>query len=121
MGGGRVGAGAQAVSGQGATFDPAEVIAAWAGDPVAFVRQAFGAEPEPWQAKALAAVVTEDRIAIRSGHGVGKTAFLAWVLLWWLLTRYPAHILFSRRLVFLFVSFFIFIKLYSNCYNPKTF
>lgn len=75
-----------------AAFDPAEVIAAWAGDPVLFVRQAFGAEPEEWQAKALAAVVTEDRIAIRSGHGVGKTAFLAWAILWWMLTRYPARV-----------------------------
>ena len=56
-------------------FDPAEVIAAWAMDPVAFVRQAFDAEPEAWQAKALEAVVTQDRVAIRSGHGVGKTTF----------------------------------------------
>lgn len=71
-------------------FDPAEVIAAWAMDPVAFVRQAFDAEPEEWQAKALEAVVTQDRVAIRSGHGVGKTTFLAWVALWWILTRYPA-------------------------------
>lgn len=71
-------------------FDPAEVIAAWAGDPVLFVTQALGAEPEVWQAKALAAIVSQDRIAIRSGHGVGKTTFLSWVVLWWLLTRYPA-------------------------------
>lgn len=73
-------------------FDPAEVIAAWARDPVGFVRQAFGAVPEKWQAKALEAIVEHDRIAIRSGHGVGKTTFLAWAILWWLLTRYPAKV-----------------------------
>lgn len=75
-----------------AKFDPAEVIAVWAADPVLFVRQALGAEPEAWQAKALGALVASDRIAIRSGHGVGKTTTLAWVILWWLLTRYPSRV-----------------------------
>jgi len=40
----------------------------------------------------LAAVVTEDRIAVRSGHGVGKSALLAWIILWWMLTRFPQKI-----------------------------
>ena len=31
-----------------------------------------------------------DRISIRSGHGVGKSTFVAWVTLWFLLTRFPA-------------------------------
>jgi len=50
------------------------------------------AEPEAWQIEALSALVTDDRIAIRSGHGVGKSAFMAWVVLWWLCTRFPAKI-----------------------------
>ncbi len=31
-------------------------------------------------------------MAIRSGHGVGKTAFLSWLVLWWLLTRLPTKV-----------------------------
>jgi phage terminase large subunit len=73
-------------------FDPAEVIAAWARDPVAFVQQVLGAEPDEWQAEALNALVSGDKLAVRSGHGVGKTTFLAWTILWWLMTRWPARV-----------------------------
>src|SRR6478609_468698 len=44
-------------------------------------------EPEPWQAEALEAVGQHDRVSIRSGHGVGKTTFESWLILWFLLTR----------------------------------
>ena len=69
-----------------------QLIAAWADDPVLFVRTALQATPEPWQAKALEAVRDNDKVAIRSGHGVGKTTYLAWLVLWWLMTRHPAKI-----------------------------
>jgi len=36
--------------------------------------------------------VDHDRISIKSGHGVGKSTFLSWCILWYLLTRYPAKI-----------------------------
>ena len=58
-------------------------IQVWRNDPVLFVKEMFGAEPDAWQAEALQALVTNDRIAIRSGHGVGKSTFLAWALIWW--------------------------------------
>jgi hypothetical protein len=58
-------------------------------DPSLFVRTIIGAEPQRWQREALEAIRDHDRVAIRSGHGVGKTAFLSWVLLWWLCTHYP--------------------------------
>jgi hypothetical protein len=64
----------------------------WRNDPVLFVKEMFNAEPDVWQAEALQALVTNDRIAIRSGHGVGKSTFLAWSLIWFLTTRYPAKI-----------------------------
>ena len=48
---------------------------------------------EPWQAEALDAVSRENRIVVRSGHGVGKTALISWVVLWWLCTRKPCKIL----------------------------
>lgn len=62
----------------------------WQKDPALFVEQALGVSPEAWQREALGHLATSNRLAIRSGHGVGKSALLAWVILWWLLTRYPA-------------------------------
>jgi phage terminase large subunit len=64
----------------------------WHNDPVKFVVQAFGCKPEKWQAKAMRAIMKDDRVAVKSGHGVGKSALLAWIILWWLLTRFPSKI-----------------------------
>jgi len=61
-------------------------------DPEMFVRHVIGAEPQKWQTDALRAIASNDKVAIKSGHGVGKTAFLSWLVLWWLLTRYPTKI-----------------------------
>jgi len=47
---------------------------------------------DPWQKEALDAVRDHDRVTIRSGHGVGKSAFLSWLILWFLGTRFPARI-----------------------------
>lgn len=49
-------------------------------------------DPEPWQTQALELVRDNSRIAIRSGHGVGKSAMLSWLVIWWLLTRSPAKV-----------------------------
>src|SRR5262245_31690335 len=56
-------------------------------NPLLFVTNVLGAKPEPWQADALIAVGKHDRVSIRSGHGVGKTTFESWLILWFLLTR----------------------------------
>lgn len=56
----------------------------WEYDPCAWVNAQFGAEPDAWQAEALTALATGHHVAVRSGHGVGKTTFLAWTVLWWL-------------------------------------
>ena len=61
-------------------------------DPVLFVETVIGAKPQTWQREALEAISRHDKVAIKSGHGVGKTAFEAWVTLWWLLTHYPCKI-----------------------------
>ena len=59
-------------------------------DPVSFVREVLGTEPDPWQHTALTALQKgHRRLSIRSGHGVGKSTFLAFVLLWFMLTRFP--------------------------------
>lgn len=64
----------------------------WAFRPDRFVIEALSADPDDWQLASLRSLVHQDRVAIRSGHGVGKSAWLSWVILWWLSTRYPAKI-----------------------------
>lgn len=42
---------------------------------------------EFWQQEVLRAIPKHDRLSIRSGHGVGKGAFISWIVLWALLTH----------------------------------
>jgi hypothetical protein len=49
-------------------------------------------EIEAWQKEALEALVNHDKLTIRSGHGVGKSTLLSWIIIWWLSTRYPARV-----------------------------
>src|SRR6516165_6562398 len=66
-------------------------------DPVRFVETMFpwdsdpelkGKAPEPWQRAVLEAVRDglplgkAVRLAVASGHGVGKTALVSWIVLW---------------------------------------
>ena len=82
---------AQAIAGAENPFHVA--ISRYARAPVAFVREVLGVDPDPWQLEALRAIAKgHTRIAIRSGHGVGKTAFAAWVITWYANTRSPFKI-----------------------------
>lgn len=56
-------------------------------DPVLFVKKILHAEPDAWQAEVLTALAENSRVAVRSGHGVGKTALESWSVLWFLTTR----------------------------------
>ncbi|HEY2419140.1 MAG TPA: DEAD/DEAH box helicase family protein [Steroidobacteraceae bacterium] len=65
-------------------------ITRYARAPIGFVREVLHCEPDPWQLEALRAVARgHTRIAIRSGHGVGKTALAAWTMCWFANTRAP--------------------------------
>jgi len=58
--------------------------------PVAFVKEILGADPDPWQLDVLRALARGyNRLAIRSAHGVGKTALASWIMLWFSATRAP--------------------------------
>ena len=74
------------------THATVEAIAALRADPALFVETVLQATPQKWQRDALDAIATNDRVAIKSGHGVGKTAFESWVVLWWLMTHYPCKV-----------------------------
>lgn len=66
----------------------AQQIAMWRRDPVLFVRENFGVEPDAWQIQALRSAAKdkrEIRIALQACAGPGKSAVLAW-LGWWALS-----------------------------------
>lgn len=67
-----------------------EFIRRYRPNPIRMVQEVFGIEPDLWQKRALAAYARrERRISIRSGHGVGKSAFLAWISLHQLFCHFP--------------------------------
>ena len=73
-----------------------EKLKEWAASPLLFVKEAFDWSkvpkdgPSEQQAEALARFNTNKRTSIRSGHGTGKDAFAAWIILWFMSTRpYP--------------------------------
>lgn len=67
-----------------------QFIAEYRRDSVRFVIDVFGVEPDEWQRNVLRAYDRGDRrISIRSGHGVGKTTLLAWIVVHFILTRFP--------------------------------
>jgi hypothetical protein len=66
------------------------LIETWYDEPDQFDRDIWPDDlPESWQSNASQLIVTRDRVAIRSGHGVGKTAWLARRIIWWGCTRNP--------------------------------
>lgn len=73
-------------------MDSVDVLLLWRDNPVRMVEDLFGIHPDEWQAEALMSLATEDRVAIRSGHGVGKSALMSWAILWWMFTRYPCKV-----------------------------
>ncbi len=62
-------------------------------DPVLFVESVIGAVPTDQQREGLIEIGRPGaRVSIRSGHNTGKTTELAWVILWWLITRHDCKI-----------------------------
>ena len=71
-----------------------EFLALYTDDPVLFVREVLGAEPDPWQAEFLMACAARrgpgvTRVSVRSAHRVGKSCGLAFLFWWWACTRFP--------------------------------
>ena len=62
-------------------------------DPVYFCREALGIEPWTKQREVLEAVRDHGRVAVRSGHGTGKSFIAASAALWFLYSHYPAKVI----------------------------
>lgn len=78
-----------------------EQILRWrAGGPALFATEVFGVPKEwdpvkkegvlPWQWEASKRLVKSKRLSVRAGKGVGKSAFLAWTILWFESCYFPA-------------------------------
>ena len=61
----------------------------WRDEPWTMVREAFHAEPDAWQLEGLRLIAQPEteRLAFKACKGPGKTACLAWIILWFLITR----------------------------------
>ena len=83
----------------------------WMDSPKAFIRDMWELTPErdnskfvkgkniTWQQDDILSAIelaisgkAKKRIAIKSGHGIGKTTTLAWIILWFLFTHLDAQI-----------------------------
>ena len=61
--------------------------------PALFVEEVLGNKPDPWQRELLDAVAQgHRRLSVASGHGCGKSTAASWLMLHYLLTRYPSKI-----------------------------
>lgn len=70
-----------------------EFVETYHQDPVSFVKQVLGVEPDPWQADLLNEIAKGTRrCSVRSGHGVGKSSAASWAMIWFVLTRYPCKV-----------------------------
>jgi hypothetical protein len=63
-----------------------------AGGPALFAQEVLGATPTEQQWQASKAIVERRRVSIRSGHGTGKSTFMAWCVLWFLACYFPAKV-----------------------------
>ena len=67
-----------------------EAILFYADHPVEFVEDILHAKPDEQQAAILRSVAANPMTTVRSGHGIGKSAVEAWIVIWFMITRpYP--------------------------------
>lgn len=71
-----------------------DTIKRWARDARVFVRECLGVTPDRWQDHALALISKPEtqRLAMKACKGPGKTSVLAWILLWFICTRWEAKV-----------------------------
>jgi hypothetical protein len=66
----------------------AEALYKYANNPLKYTRDVIGIkEFDQWQIDVLNALPEHHQIAVGSGHGVGKTAEIAFIIKWFIATR----------------------------------
>ena len=74
-------------------IDVSEDIKYYYNRPVEFAKDVLNITPTKQQAKFLTALITHKKIAVKSGHGVGKSAASAMAVFWFLICRDHAQII----------------------------
>lgn len=70
-----------------------QAILRWrSGGPCMFAKEVLGADPTEQQRDASRNLVVKRRVSIRSGHGTGKSTFMAWCVMWFLACYFPAKV-----------------------------
>ncbi len=69
-----------------------EAVRFYIDHPADFVRDVIGASPSPQQEMVLEAMAGNRAIVIKSGHGIGKSALMAWTILWFIALHPNARI-----------------------------
>ena len=70
-----------------------QAILRWrSGGPCLFAKEVLGADPTEQQRDASRNLVVKRRVSIRSGHGTGKSTFMAWCVMWFLACYFPAKV-----------------------------
>lgn len=70
-----------------------QAILRWrSGGPCLFAKEVLGADPTEQQWDASRNLVLKRRVSIRSGHGTGKSTFMAWCVMWFLACYFPAKV-----------------------------
>lgn len=64
-----------------------EAVLYYADHPAEFVEDIIRVTPDTEQAKILRSVAENPMTSVRSGHGIGKSAVEAWVVIWFMVTR----------------------------------
>ena len=62
-------------------------------DPIGFCRDILGVELWHAQADALSSIISNERVAVKSGNGLGKGFLSACAVLWWTWTRKPCTVI----------------------------
>ena len=60
--------------------------------PALWAQEMLGAKPTEQQLDGGREVVRKRRVSIRSGHGTGKSAFMAWSVLWFMACHFPCKV-----------------------------
>ena len=70
-----------------------QMLQKYSTDPAGWVRDMVGINVDGWQEQVMDQVAQRSRqIAVRSGHGVGKTSCASWTALWFLFHHFPCKV-----------------------------